>query len=156
MQLVRVMMMEVTCPWRRVPALLAPARPLLHLLRVAAARPAALPPAHLGAEAARRAALAELAPAAPGRGRRGGGGLSLGPGQVAAVVLGVVEVSELLAVVGAAHELAAAPGVAVMQPPVRGPVTVTLAILARGLGGAAPPAIVVPPRTLVTRGSSDL
>ena len=149
MQLGR-MLMEVPCPWRRVPALLAPARPLLHLLRVAAARPAALPPAQLGAEAARRAALAELAPAAPGRGRRGGGVLSLGPGQVAAVVLGVVEVSELLAVVGAAHELAAAPGVAVMQPPVRGPVTVALAVLARGLGGAAPPAIVVPPRTLVT------
>ena len=150
MQLGRMMMVEVPCPWRRVPALLAPARPLLHLLRVAAARPAALPPAHLGAEAARRAALAELAPAAPGRGRRGGGGLSLGPGQVAAVVLGVVEVSELLAVVGAAHEFTAAPGVAVMQPPVRGPVTVALAVLARGLGGAAPPAIVVPPRTLVT------
>ena len=149
MQLGR-MLMEVPCSWLRVPALLAPARPLLHLLRVAAARPAALPPAHLGAEAARRAALAELAPAAPGRGRRGGGVLSLGPGQVAAVVLGVVEVSELLAVVGAAHELAAASGVAVMQPPARGPVTVALAVLARGLGGAAPPAIVVPPRTLVT------
>ena len=141
------MVMVVTCPWRRVSALLAPARPLLHLLRVAAVRPAALPPAHLGAEAARRAALAELAPAAPGRGRRGGGDLSLGPGQVAAVVLGVVEVSELLAVVGAAHELAPAAGVAVMQPPVCGPVTVTLATLARGLRVAAPPAVVAFTRT---------
>ena len=127
-----------------------PARPLLHLLRVAAVHTAALPPAHLGTEAARRAALAELAPAAPGRGRRGGGDLSLGPGQVAAVVLGVVEVSELLAVVGAAHELAPAAGVAVMQPPVPRPVAVALAVLARGLGGAAAPAVVVPARTLVT------
>ena len=71
-------------------------------------------------------------------------------GQVAAVVLGVVEEAQLPAVVGAAHELAPAPGVTVMQPPVRGPVTVALAVLARGLGGAAPPPIVVPPRTLVT------
>ena len=145
-----MMMMEVPCPWRRVPALLAPARPLLHLLRVAAARPAALPPAHLGAEAARRAALAELAPAAPGRGRRGGGVLSLGPGQVAAVVLGVVEVSELLAVVGAADQVAPAAGVTVIVASVTRTVTVTLTLTTGILRGAAPAPIEVTARTSLT------
>ena len=58
-------------------------------------------------------------------------------GQVAAVVLGVVEEAQLPAVVGAAHELAPAAGVAVMPPHVTRPVTVTLAILARGLGGCS-------------------
>ena len=76
--------------------------------------------------------------------------MASGPRPLAAVVLLVVVEAELPAVVGAAHELAPAAGVAVMQPPVRGPVTVALAVLARGLGGTAPPAIVVPPRTLVT------
>ena len=62
----------------------------------------------------------------------------------------MVEEAELLAVVGGAHELAPAAGVAVMQPPVPRPVTVALAVLARGLGGAAAPTVVVPARTLVT------
>ena len=59
----------------------------------------------------------------------------------------MVEEAELLAVVGGAHELAPAAGVAVMQPPVCGPVTVTLATLARGLRVAAPPAVVAFTRT---------
>ena len=121
------------------------------------AAPGALPhpPATAGAAAS---PAAPAAPAAPCPWRHRGPAVShllllLGPGQqrtvgqVAAVVLGVVEEAELPAVVGAAHELAPAPGVAVMPPPVTGTVAVALAILARGLGAAAPPPVVVPPRT---------
>ena len=55
----------------------------------------------------------------------------------------MVEEAELLAVVGGAHELAPAAGVAVMQPPVPGPVTVALSLPAGVLGGAAAAALVV-------------
>ena len=73
--------------------------------------------------------------------------MTSGPRPLAAVVLLVVVEPELPAVVGAAHELAPAPGVAVMPPPVTRTVAVALAILAWSLGAAAPPPVVVPPRT---------
>ena len=72
--------------------------------------------------------------------------MTSGPRPLTAVVLLVVVEAELPAVVGAAHQLAPAPGVAVVKAPVTRAITVTLAILAWSLGGAAPPPVVVPPR----------
>ena len=50
---------------------------------------------------------------------------------------------ELEAVVGAADQISPAPGVTIMLAPVTGPVTVTLPLVTRGLGGAAPPALEI-------------
>ena len=52
-----------------------------------------------------------------------------GPRPLAAVVLLVVVEAELPAVVGAAHQLAPAPGVAVMQTPVTRTVAVALPLV---------------------------
>jgi len=55
----------------------------------------------------------------------------------------VVEEAELLAVVGAAHEARGAARVAVVPPAVCRAVTVSLSVLTRVTGGAAPPPVVV-------------
>ena len=76
--------------------------------------------------------------------------MTSGPRPLAAVVLLVVIEPELPAVVGAAHQLAPAASVAVIQPTVTGTVAVTLAVLAGLLGGAAPPPVIVPARASLT------
>ena len=55
--------------------------------------------------------------------------MASGPWPLAAVVLLVVVEAELPAVVGAAHELAPAPGVAVIKAPVTRTVTVALPLV---------------------------
>ena len=73
-----------------------------------------------------------------------------GVGQVTAVVLLVIEQPELPAVVAAAHQLAPAPGVAVVTSAVTGAVTVTLAIATGLLRCAASLPVKIPPRTSLT------
>lgn len=60
-----------------------------------------------------------------------------------AVILGVIVVAELLAVVAAAHEVAFAPGVPVVDASVKRAVAVALALIARIFRSAASPSVVI-------------
>ena len=68
-------------------------------------------------------------------------------GEVAAVVLLVIEQPELPAVVAAAHQLAPAPGVTIVAAAVTRSVTVALAQAAGRLRSAASPTVKISPRT---------
>ena len=69
---------------------------------------------------------------------------------LAAVVLVMVVVSELLAVVTAAHQVSPAPSVTVIETPIIGTITVSLPFTARIRGSAASSAVIIPTRTPLT------
>ena len=129
---------------------MAPAGGLLPVLGVAAPRPRAVPSPRPHPRAAAGAAPAPAAPAGPLRAPGLARVRHRGVPEVAAVVLVVVEGAELLAVIGAAHELAPAAGVPVVAAAVPRAVAVALAVLAGLLGGAAPPPVIVPARASLT------
>jgi len=64
--------------------------------------------------------------------------------KVAAIILWVIVCSKLLAVVASTHQFSLTSSVTIIGSPVQGPVTVSLAIAAGLLGGAATPTIEVP------------
>ena len=67
-----------------------------------------------------------------------------------AVVLLVVVQTELLAVVGAAHQISSAAPVAVIVTAISRTVTVTLTLVTGGLRSAASPALEIAARTSLT------
>ena len=69
---------------------------------------------------------------------------------LAAVILVMVVVSELLAVVAAAHQVSPAPSVTVIETPVIGTITVSLPLTARIRRSAASSAVIIPTRTPLT------
>ena len=66
---------------------------------------------------------------------------------LAAVVLLMVVVAELLAVVAAAHQVSPAPSVTVIETSVIGTIAVSLPFTARISGSAASSAVIIPTRT---------
>ena len=69
---------------------------------------------------------------------------------LAAVILVMVVVSELLAVVAAAHQVSPAPSVPVIETPVIGTIAVSLPFTARIRRSAASSAVIIPTRTPLT------
>ena len=74
--------------------------------------------------------------------------ISLGP--LAAVVLLMVVGAKLEAVVGAAYQVSLAASVTIIVAAIPGPVTVTLALVTRGLRSAGPLAVIIPASTSLT------
>ena len=69
---------------------------------------------------------------------------------LAAVILVMVVVSELLAVVTAAHQVSPAPSVTVIETPVIGTIAVSLPFTARIRRSAASSAVIISTRTPLT------
>jgi len=73
-------------------------------------------------------------------------------GPLTAVILGMVVGAKLEAVVGPANQISLAAPVSVIVTAVTGSVTVTLALVTGGLGGAASLAVIIPSRASLTCG----
>ena len=75
---------------------------------------------------------------------------------LAAVVLLMIVVAELLAVIAATHQVPPAPSVTVIEASVIGTITVSLPFTARISGSAASSAVIIPTRTPLTYTTTNL